>query len=79
MAGRTLEEMASKGRRKLSEKAGVMAEKYNAKKPYMKEEYARLPFGPITKKSYNAGVDAGEYRAPDPDKWGRNFIAGAGS
>lgn len=79
MAARTLEEMASKGRRKLSEKAGVMAEKYNSAKGRMKEEYGRLPFGPITKRSYNAGVDAGEYRAPDPDKWARGFISGAGS
>jgi len=78
MAAKTLEEMAARGRRKLTEKAGVMAEKYNAAKSRMKEEYGRLPFGPLTKRAYGAGVDAGEYRAPDPDKWGRNFVAGAG-
>jgi len=77
MAAKTLEEMVARGRRKLSEKAGVMVEKYNAAKTGMKEEYGRLPFGPITKRAYNAGVDAGEFRAPDPDKWGRKFVAGA--
>ena len=78
MAARTLEEMAAKGRAKLAAKATVMGEKYNAAKSQMKEEYGRLPFGPITKRSYAAGVDAGVYRAPDPDKWSRGFIAGAG-
>lgn len=73
----SLEEMVAKGRRKLTAKADTMAEKYNASKSDMKEEYGRLPFGPITKRSYNAGVDAGVYRAPDPDKWGRKFAAGA--
>lgn len=74
---RTLAEMVSAGRAKLTAKAGLMKEKYDAAKPTMKEEYGRLPFGPITKRSYNAGIDAGEYRAPDPDKWGRKFEAGA--
>ncbi len=73
----TLEEMVAKGRRKLETKAPIMAEKYEAAKPSMKEEYGRLPFGPITKRAYNAGVDAGVYRAPDADKWGRKFVAGA--
>jgi hypothetical protein len=72
----TLEEMVDKGRRKLATKAPVMAEKYEAAKPTMKEEYGRLPFGPITKRAYSAGVDAGVYRAPDADKWGRKFTAG---
>jgi len=35
-----------------------------------------LPFGPRTKAAYNAGIDAGIYRAPDPEKWGRGFEAG---
>jgi len=76
MAAKTLAEMVSKGKKKLTAKASVMKESYNAKKSYMKAEYGRLPFGPITKRAYNAGVDAGEYRAPDPDKWGRGFEAG---
>ena len=79
MAARTLEEMATKGERKLREKSTLMAEKYNSAKPRMKEEYGNLPFGPITKRAYAAGVDAGEYRAPDPAKWARGFKAGAGS
>lgn len=75
----TLAEMVSKGKRKLTAKAETMKSKYNAKKSYMKDEYGKLPFGPITKAAYNAGVDAGVYRAPDPDKWGRGFEAGAGA
>jgi hypothetical protein len=79
MAARTLEEMVEKGTRKLRAKADGMKEKYNAAKPRMKEEYGNLPFGPLTKRAYNAGVDAGEYRAPDPEKWGRGFRSGAGA
>jgi len=72
----TLEEMVAKGTRKLASKGPVMAEKYNAAKGQMKEEYGRLPFGPITKRAYGAGVDAGVYRAPDPERWGRRFVSG---
>jgi len=79
MAARTLEEMATKGRRKLEAKAGVMKEKYDGAKARMKASYAELPFGPLTKRAYNAGVDGGEYRAPDPARWERGFKAGAGA
>jgi len=79
MAARTLEEMVEKGTRKLRAKADSMKSRYNAKKSDMKDAYGELPFGPITKASYNAGVDAGEYRAPDPEKWGRGFRSGAGA
>ena len=72
----TLDEMISKGTRKLTAKATAMRERYNAAKPDMKTSYGELPFGPITKTAYNAGVDAGTYRAPDPAKWGRGFRRG---
>lgn len=73
---RTLEEMASVGQRKLAAKAATMASRWDAKKPVMKAGYAALPFGPTTKAAYNAGIDAGRYRAPDPAKWARNWKAG---
>ncbi len=76
MAARTLTEMVDKGKTKLTAKAPVMTEKYNAAKPQMKGNYGALPFGPLTKRAYNTGVDAGTYRTPDVDKWGRNFLAG---
>jgi len=73
----SLDEMVAKGERKLRAKAGIMKEKYDAAKPRMKEGYNALPFGPITKRAYAAGVDAATYRAPDPAKWARGFKFGA--
>jgi len=72
---RSLEEMASKGRSKLAAKAGTMASSYNAAKGRMKTGYGAMPFGPTRTSAYNTGVDRGEYRAPDPDKWARNWKA----
>jgi hypothetical protein len=69
----TLDEMVSKGQRKLTAKAPIMSSNYDAAKPDMKASYGELPFGPNTKSAYNSGVDAGEYRAPDAAKWGRNW------
>ena len=71
----TLAEMTAKGRRKFTAKAPVMKDNYNAAKPLAKENYGDLPFGPRTKAAYNAGLDAGEYRTPDADKWARNWEA----
>ena len=72
----TIAEMVAKGKRKLTAKAPVMKDNYDDAKPRMKTSYGALPFGPRTKAAYNAGVDAGVYRIPDIDKWGRNFEAG---
>lgn len=72
----TIAEMVTKGKRKLVAKASTMKDNYDGAKSRMKSEYSALPFGPNTKKAYNAGIDAGEYRAPDPEKWGRGFEAG---
>ncbi len=72
----SIAEMVEKGKRKLRTKATIMKENYDGAKGRMKDHYGDLPFGPNTKRAYNAGVDAGEYRAPDPEKWGDNFEAG---
>jgi len=76
MAAPTIAEMVAKGKRKFAAKIGSMKANYDSAKPRMKTSYGALPFGPMTKSSYNAGVDAGTYRTPDVEKWGRNFEAG---
>jgi len=73
---RTLEEMVSKGKRAFETKLPTMKANYDAAKSTMKEEYGKLPFGPNTKSAYGRGVDAAEYRTPDPDKWERKYRAG---
>ena len=72
---KTLAEMASKGKRKLTAKAPTMASNWDAAKSRMKASYGALPFGPTTKSAYNAGVDAGVYHVPDISKWERNWLA----
>ena len=72
---RTLEEMASKGARKMTAKAPTMKANYDDAKSRMKTNYGALPFGSRTKSAYNAGVDAGVYRIPDVSKWKRNWLA----
>jgi len=72
----TLAEMVEKGKRSFGRKLPKMKANYDAAKSSMKEEYSKLPFGPITKGAYNSGADGAEYRIPDVDKWGRKFSAG---
>lgn len=72
---RSLEEMASKGQAKLRAKAATMAASYEAARGRMKTGYGAMPFGPTRKAAYAAGIDAGRYRAPDADKWARNWKA----
>lgn len=69
----TLAEMVAKGRRKLEAKTPVMRSNWESARPKMRASYESLPFGPRTKASYIAGIDAGVYRTPDVDKWGRNW------
>ena len=69
----TLDEMVSKGTRKLTDKAPTMKTNYDGAKSDMKTSYGELPFGPITKSAYNTGIDGADYRAPDPTRWGRNW------
>ena len=73
---RTLAEMVAKGKKSFGVKLPKMKANYDAAKSTMKSEYGKLPFGPITKSTYNAGVDAGVYRTPDVEKWGRKYEAG---
>ena len=74
----TIADMVAKGKRKLEAKAPTMKANYDDAKPRMKTSYGDLPFGPRTKEAYNRGVDAGVYRTPDIEKWGRNWPAGGG-
>lgn len=73
---RSISEMVEKGRRKLTAKAPMMSSNWNAAKTRMKTSYGAMPFGPSTKAAYGAGVDAGVHRAPDIEKWARNWQAG---
>jgi len=68
-------EMASKGADKLRRKAGAMATSYAAAKGRAVTNYAAVGFGPTRTANYRSGVDAATYRAPDPDKWSRNWLA----
>lgn len=72
---RTISEMVEKGRRKLQIKAPTMSANWDAAKTRMKTSYGALPFGPSTKAAFGAGVDAGRHRAPDIEKWARNWQA----
>ena len=72
----SIQEMTSRGQRKLEAKSGQMAQNYNDAKPIMTREYNALPFGPKTKSAYAAGISRAEYRAPDAAKWARKFADG---
>ena len=71
----TMGEMASKGADKLRRKAGSMATSYTAAKSRAKTNFAAVGFGPTRTANYGSGIDAATYRAPDPDKWSRNWLA----
>lgn len=71
----SISEMAAKGQGKLSRKAAVMAASYNAAKGRMVQGFQGVGFGPTRTSAYRAGVDAAQYRAPDPNKWARNWAA----
>lgn len=73
----SFDEMVRKGQTKLRNKADIMASNYDGSKQRAIENFNDLPFGPNTKAAYERGVRNAEYRAPDPDKWARNFRAGA--
>ncbi len=67
--------MAAKGEGKLRRKAGAMASSYNAAKGRAVTNFSAVGFGPTRTANYRAGVEAATYRAPDPDKWSRNWQA----
>ncbi len=71
----SLEEMAAKGAAKLTRRAATMASSYDAAKGRMTTGFRAAGFGPTRTAAYEAGVAAATYRAPDPAKWSRNWIA----
>lgn len=71
----SIAEMASKGADKLRRKAASMATSYAASKSRAKTNFGAAGFGPTRTANYGAGIDAATYRAPDPDKWSRNWSA----
>ena len=73
MAVQTLDQMATKGKKALDRKAPTMKAGYDAAKADMKTSFNALPFGTLTKRAYDAGIDDAEYRTPDTDKWARNW------
>ena len=71
----SIEEMAAKGRDKLSRKQGTMASSWSAAKGRMTAGYSGAGFGPTRTAAYTAGINAATYRAPDPNKWATNWAA----
>ncbi len=67
---------------KYARKTAAGAAKYNAAKPRMASNYASgmarflggPPAGHVVA-SYQAGINAAQYRGGDPDKWERNLRA----
>ena len=72
---KSLQEMASDGAAKLRDKSATMAASWNAAKGRMSAGYGATPFGPTRKANYQAGINAATYRAPDVEKWQRNWTA----
>ncbi len=68
-------DMAAKGQAKLQRKAGTMAASYNAAKGRMVTGYSAAGFGPTRTGAYRDGVQAANYKSPDPGKWARNWSA----
>ena len=71
----SIAEGATKGSAKLSRKAGQMAASYNAAKGRMVQGYQAAGFGPTRTQNYSSGINAAQYKAPDPAKWSRNWSA----
>lgn len=78
----SLDEMASKGKRKYEAKLSRMESSYSAATDRMKAHYGALPFGSTRKSNYNAAIDSyavENYRdamGPESaDKWFDNWKA----
>ena len=71
----SLPEMAAKGAAKLRDKSGQMATSWAAARGRMQTGYAACPFGGARKSAYQAGIARATYRAPDAEKWSRNWQA----
>jgi len=72
---RTLDEMVSKGKRKLEAKKEDMKEMYRDAREHMIEAFKKLPFGDKIKKHYEKMIRevAADNYYVDPEKWGRNW------
>lgn len=70
-----ISDMAAKGQRKLSAKAGSMVASWNASKGRAAANFRAVGFGPTRTRNYEAGLASAEYHAPDPSKWARNWVA----
>lgn len=70
---KTIAQMADDGKAKLERKGPRMKNNYEKAKTDMKTGYNETPFNSEMKSAYAAGVDAAEYRPPDPSKWARNW------
>lgn len=70
---KTLAEMAAQGSSKLRAKAASMEASWTAARPRMSAGYDATPFGPTRKSNYKAGIGNATYRAPDAEKWARNW------
>ena len=71
----SISEMAAKGQAKLARKSSTMASSYNASKGRASSNYAAAGFGPTRVANYQSGINAAQYRSPDPSKWARNWSA----
>jgi len=71
---RSLDEMVSAGKTKMTRKAANMTTSYNAAKTRMKTAYGTQPFGPTRKSNYNTAIDAATHRV-DVEKWATNWRA----
>jgi len=71
---RSLEEMVTAGKAKMTRKAASMVKSYGAAKERMKTAYAAQPFGPTRISNYKAAIDAATHRV-DVDKWATNWKA----
>ncbi len=71
----SIAEMAAKGSAKLRRKAESMARSYEGSKTRAVTNFSAVGFGPTRTANYQAGVQAATYRAPDADKWSRNWSA----
>ena len=71
---RTLEQMVSVGRAKLTAKEASMKTSWEASRARMKVGYGLTPFGPTRKANFNTGIDKAVFRL-DTEKWATNWAA----
>ena len=70
-----LEDMAAKGAEKLERRVDQMQRSWRAARPRMIEGFREVGFGPTRVANFETGINEATYRAPDPQKWRRNWLA----